>query len=1359
MACRIHRNPVTNKIVDITLADGTSSRLFRELLEVVPSNPELYYAYTLTPEFKKIKGLKVDENNEPILFTDKQTNKSWYIAETNNGFLGYNAIVLSNTSIEDKKPTKLDIYTVSKLFPTIVTAPFKVIATNYSNTYISDSLKNQYKDFQRNPDTNEYENGAVKFQSVTGHVLPSMETKQYLLGPSDPKTKLSVGQRKAEILWRNLDPTVKLKTKESEFPIDKETFAVLYDSKVELFIAKGNILHKLIHYHFSKDESIKREVDAIVDKFGLSKGEIAWMNEQTILALLHRAGTDYVYPSRSRGELVYKVNPDHVDKITTEMIVGSNILNVMGSVDLVIDHGNNILSFKDIKTGAALDRMWENEMFLYGTTPSTDIFVNPRNKGKLQLMWYMVLTKIHNPEVKFRDSEILHIPNFNYVTKVDNKSHINVEDYLYMIENYLKDKQPTAYTQIMELPHAKSIFDPTTYNAHDAKSVNLDVSDNDVAKQLRMKMLELQSLVLYDKDLEVKARKGYGNESAIYEKIQKLMKEIIDLKGQAKVDYSSWDTDMSWMDTWLGSMSASTNPYVQLYYKVLSEAKQEANEASAVWETQLHSWIKRLMRDAGMSNWKLGLGSLIGGVDREKLFGFVYKQYNYGGNVRTRFLNPELAEDKAEYDKLTDTQKKFLEFVLDTIDQYFIDEKSNWIDPWTGKKVALANKIATTRNYGEKEVKITNLDLARGSGRVSSDLFEENGGKYYRGWMPKYAPQLDDIARDNKWYSPKVLQYLWNRYTTNYYEAFYDGWYQTEEVIPLKYLGSAEIDNNQNYTTNLPLLLTNFVQQYNYKLHLDNVYAFGNGLKMYLKAKEEKDSNISFKNTIDWFEDSINIHILGHKQDSIQLTRREFRRRDLDGFKRFNFVKFIRSLKKFFGMATMGLKPIGGTLNFLFASMVSTKEALRNEIGSTHHFRYGVKDLKEAFGVATQAIISDGMTGKWTENKVMSLMRKYRWLPDNFDWYTNANQLLTAKNKIFSSSTMYAFYTLPEEVIATTLFIAQMKAIKLEDGSTLWDHYKPVTKLDQYGNEYTDYEYDGTVRGKINTSTVEGVPQYQDLLELSVDELNAMKFTYEKIHGGYRLDERVRAEYYILGEVALQFKKYFPSILKNIGASRGNRVTQGYYEKLEENGVTTMRWVPQVIEGRWRLLAGVILHYLGLRSQHSYPSGAPRKGWQNWLKLQTNESYAWDKLSDIQKEDIQDTIITFSTFMTMFFAGLAGWDRKEKDSLKRMFDRIRNDFAGNIWPGEVLYNMYNLRDPVVFAKSYKFITSFSELVLSGIMYTAGYPEEAFTEQGNLRGQREFERTVPILSAKADLVRFFSETDAIEGPDWLENRVK
>lgn len=126
-------------------------------------------------------------------------------------------------------------------------------------------------------------------------------------------------------------------------------------------------------------------------------------------------------------------------------------------------------------------------------------------------------------------------------------------------------------------------------------------------------------------------------------------------------------------------------------------------------------------------------------------------------------------------------------------------------------------------------------------------------------------------------------------------------------------------------------------------------------------------------------------------------------------------------------------------------------------------------------------------------------------------------------------------------------------------------------------------EWLGGVRGKRNVSNIEDKPLWEEVTEYTQEEINNTKFLYEKIHGGYRADERIAAEYHIFGELIFQLKKYFPSILKNVWASRGVRDTQGFFEEsTNEKGEKILKWTPQVIEGRYRMLFGMFFNYMGL---------------------------------------------------------------------------------------------------------------------------------------------------------------------------------
>jgi hypothetical protein len=693
-------------------------------------------------------------------------------------------------------------------------------------------------------------------------------------------------------------------------------------------------------------------------------------------------------------------------------------------------------------------------------------------------------------------------------------------------------------------------------------------------------------------------------------------------------------------------------------------------------------------------------------------------------------------------------------FVNDSVGQFFVDSKSKYIDPITGKQTALANKVVTEKKNGDP---VTNLGLFNREARKSGS--KPAAFKYYEGFMPKHPPTLSDVISKNKLLSKETAQFVWNKYMTNYFESTFDGWNNTEEAIPMKYLGGKDIDHSGNYSLNFEKVLDSFVKQYYYKQELDEVYAFGQGLKIYLKAKESSDDGIDFGHLQSWFEDSINLHILGRRQSDNKWSGRPIKINSTKGYQQFNGVKFLRSLKQFFTGPTMWLKPVTALPNFVFASLVNLKEAVKNSyVLSGSHSNFGVSDLIAGFGVAWNTIIHKGINGQRRTDKAWLLMEKFGYLPDSYDWYTSPNQLLTTRNKLFSSRTMMAFHSVPEEIIATSVFVAQLKSMKFKNaqGQTMsvWDSYSVTENKLEDGTPYPVIEWTGGVRGKRNISNFVDKPEYEDVTGLINEEVNAIKYLYEKMHGGYRLDERLRAEYYIFGELALQLKKYFPSILKNVGASRGIRNTQGWLEPKE--GETDLKWNPQVIEGRWRLLAGRTLNYVGARQKLS-PDGEKGSKLAEWLGLQKNEAYNADQLSEVMKDDLWDFGMTMMMFLAMLTGLNFAWDRGDEDTLKKIYSRIMNDFGGMSSPFAVLQNLVKLGQPVALSKFVKLLTSTGDVMLSSYYYGIGDEEGAFTQQGNLRGFKEFTGQLHFLSAWHDLLKALDESPDIQETLGLDMR--
>lgn len=225
---------------------------------------------------------------------------------------------------------------------------------------------------------------------------------------------------------------------------------------------------------------------------------------------------------------------------------------------------------------------------------------------------------------------------------------------------------------------------------------------------------------------------------------------------------------------------------------------------------------------------------------------------------------------------------------------------------------------------------------------------------------------------------------------------------------------------------------------------------------------------------------------------------------------------------------------------------------------------------------------------------------------------------------------MMLFQSLPEEVIATAVFIAQLRSMKFtKDGATtnMWEAYgEPTERILSDGTKYYDIEWQGGVRGKRNISNIADKPLYEDIEGLTIEEVNAVKFLYEKMHGGYRADERIAAEYYVAGELVFKLKKYLPSIIKNIWASKGVRDTQGKFEtEIDANGIEVLKWKPEVIQGRYQILFGMLFNMLSNKKKNDGDKG---NRILSLLNIQFDTSYKWSELSEAQRADMRDFMLT-----------------------------------------------------------------------------------------------------------------------------------
>lgn len=148
-------------------------------------------------------------------------------------------------------------------------------------------------------------------------------------------------------------------------------------------------------------------------------------------------------------------------------------------------------------------------------------------------MLYAMILKSQNPELKFRQLKVLHIPSEIDSNQDSLHTEIDPQPFLEIIEQFYKKEHPDKYAALIK--ESPKIFSTSEYMVVTKEQVRVT---EDPAMSLRMKILELQNLVMYSK---LKGTESQDRNA----KIEQLMKEILDMKKDNTMSLAAWYTDMS----------------------------------------------------------------------------------------------------------------------------------------------------------------------------------------------------------------------------------------------------------------------------------------------------------------------------------------------------------------------------------------------------------------------------------------------------------------------------------------------------------------------------------------------------------------------------------------------------------------------------------------------------------------------------------------------------------------------------------------------------------------------------------------------------------------------------------------------
>lgn len=369
------------------------------------------------------------------------------------------------------------------------------------------------------------------------------------------------------------------------------------------------------------------------------------------------------------------------------------------------------------------------------------------------------------------------------------------------------------------------------------------------------------------------------------------------------------------------------------------------------------------------------------------------------------------------------------------------------------------------------------------------------------------------------------------------------------------------------------------------------------------------------------------------------------------------------------------------------------------------------------------------------------------------------DDLVSSRNNLFHTSNLYSFHTLPEEAVALMTMGAQLRSMKISDthpdkkirGMSLWDLYHVQQKTNEDGTTEPEIvfgykEKDGTItpviRGYERASNVVGdTAEMKEVSELTTKEWRRLKYIYKRIHGGYREDERTYLEYFVLGQLFVQFKRYLPNILRNIWQSRGPNLAMGYYTETGDTyeGKPVMQWNAQIMEGRWRVLGKWFLTTIGALD---LLEKAGASSWGGELGLYVGDrtrAYAWRNLGPQQRAEIYEAFTT-AAFWSLMWAGkmfLFGADGDEDDSIQKVYTRIHRDLTQHYNFMELSTNLLVQPVPIALQRTGNTITG-------TLQFVTGY-----MTHGSTAGISDVFRSIPLMAWWKRIV------DHYQYQDWFD----
>lgn len=1069
-------------------------------------------------------------------------------------------------------------------------------------------------------------------------------------------------------------------------PYTFEERVVFHQATINSAAAAGRVVHAYMEYIAEKDQTIKAALGRKIAELSRAKKDdkgnvtqkaitpyiVKWLTPEVIGSIFYKAGINI--------NLKSNVKTADQDTLLTELMAYSDALGYGTQVDGLVVHSDGDLSIVDWKTGKLFSDEFTNKVFKYGNgLPASKV-----NTAKLEVVLRaFALKEMLGSDAKFRKLSLGLITKAKGVQMVD----IEIKDFLPIVEAYVKATNPTKHAELKQ----KGMFDAKQYLADSASLVQFksDVEAMDPIHQKDYLEKKLRSLSLAYSEEELR------NNKDLREQYNELSRIRLQLEGRDDLSYNDEDQDIKKYERYFYNVKDMPSKFIKAFGKILFARGEDKTKEYNKYESDFNAFLNPVLKEYFESKPSLAIlnkisrGTVnflpfVGALNKTELFAFMWAKQDANGyhghfaNLMDFYINAE-----GQQVPLTQAQKAFRD--------YYHDSMRKKYKSVVGKQIVNRNNKETT--LGQEQGYDPNLD----------GIF-----------MPRVHKSLSDVVETGTVLEAGMKGL--KKVVADSMAAIVEDPYTGDQTgIPIRYLHANDsvVIQDELHSMDVERAWKAFMKDLVNKDHMEDVYALAKGLKTFYATSTDRKGNPMMPKMTAFMEDVIFAHILERMPEE-RLTGKRFlftinekqansyigKMLDLKPGTGVNlpYEQIMYSMKRWTSAVGMWLKPIQGGLNGMLIFGTNFSRAMSNSVSAAFgtDVEFTLMDWWQAHYDVWIKPAPNLVTGKLS--KVHHVARNMKFMTDNYDYENLNSDLLTAKNTLFSTSTLVGFHSMFESYGQYILMVAMMRKQKVQTP----DGEKSMWEL---------YDDNGVYRGPVRGVVVDKLGNKRELTELDSTEIQKMKRVSEKLHGSYRKDERVMAELTLWGQMLMQFKKYLPGLIKNNWRGTYDDMYLGKYViKTDENGVPIRpdgvdqyEWEEMQVTGRWPLLLKFFMQTFSKAGVYN------------------NKEFTWQNLSSQQKTDvIAGLLIPFQAMalssIALLFIG--GFDDDEEVKNKTWYKRImrlQEDYTLGLDPRDLIRPITENPLPSG-SKALELMDAIAEFLTDGLMGetdSRGLPEGAY----------------------------------------------